>query len=131
MCRLHCLSGKAMDYCARILKRSPDIPYRSLLSKLKGRFGAELQASAKAKFVQATQERSETLKDWEDQIQALAAEAYRNLSEEYSKPAGPRLVLPGFSRYKCGPQCVYMQAQTDRGGHELHSPLQTFQKGHG
>lgn len=83
VCLLHCLSGKALDYCARILDGNPDIPYRSLLAKMEGRFGAELQASAQAKFAQACQEVKESMEDWADRIQALAVEAFRNLPEEY------------------------------------------------
>lgn len=87
MCILHCLTGKALDYCARMLKSNPDLPYRTVLSKMEGRFGAELQATAQAKFAQATQTKSKTMEDLADRVQAIAVKAFHNLSSTVtSKP---------------------------------------------
>ena len=79
MCLLHCFSRKALDYCARILERIPEIAFRSLLAKLESQFGAELQASAQATFAQAAQNNQEAMEDWADRVQALAAEAFQSL----------------------------------------------------
>ncbi|XP_052819921.1 uncharacterized protein LOC128245734 [Mya arenaria] len=84
LCLLHCLSGKALDKCARLLQCSPKMPYRSLLSKLKERFGSEFPASAQAKFADASQEKGECMEDWADRVQELAAEAFRSLPETFT-----------------------------------------------
>jgi len=81
VCLLHCLLGKALDYCTRLMRAQADIPYDTLLRKLQERFGAELQASAQAKFNLATQARSETMEDWADRVQELALEAFIGLPE--------------------------------------------------
>lgn len=51
------------------------LPYWSILAKVEGRFGAELQTSAQAKFAQACEELNESIEGWVDGIQALAVEA--------------------------------------------------------
>ncbi|KAH3703674.1 hypothetical protein DPMN_078716 [Dreissena polymorpha] len=83
MCLLHCMSGTALDYCARIMKSNPEVPYRILLNKLEGRFGAELAESAQAKFVTVIQKKGESMEDWGDRVQALATEAFRDLPETF------------------------------------------------
>jgi len=84
VCLLHCLSGKALDYCTRLMRAQADLPYDTLLRKLQERFRAELQASAQAKFNLATQTRSETMEDWADRVQELALEAFIGLPEHYA-----------------------------------------------
>ena len=84
VCLLHCLTGKALDCCARMMRVNENIPYRTLLRKLQERFGAELQVSAQVKFNQATQGKTESLEDWADRVQELAAEAFRGLPEHYA-----------------------------------------------
>lgn len=64
-----------------MLKSNSDLPYRTILSKMEGRFGAKLQAkAAQAKFAQATQTKRETIEDWVDRVQALAMEIFHNLN---------------------------------------------------
>ncbi|XP_052234004.1 uncharacterized protein LOC127846618 [Dreissena polymorpha] len=83
MCLLHCMSGTALDYCARIMKSNPEVPYRILLNKLEGRFGAELAESSQAKFATVIQKKGESMEDWGDRVQALATEAFRDLPETF------------------------------------------------
>ncbi|KAH3723899.1 hypothetical protein DPMN_049696 [Dreissena polymorpha] len=83
MCLLHCLSGTALDYCARIMKSNPEVPYIILFKQLEGRFCAELGESAQAKFATALQKKGESMEDWGDRVQALATEAFRDLPETF------------------------------------------------
>ncbi|KAH3838499.1 hypothetical protein DPMN_111909 [Dreissena polymorpha] len=62
---------------------NPEVPYRTLLKKLEGRFGAELAKSAQAKFAMALQKKGESMEDWGDRVQALATEAFRDLPESF------------------------------------------------
>ena len=82
-CLLHCLTGKALDFGARLLAGDPDLPYRTLLRKMEGRFGAELPASAQAKFYSAMQKRGESVEDWADRVHQLATDAFRHISDTY------------------------------------------------
>lgn len=84
VCLLHCLAGKALDYCTRLFRTNPQLPYTTLLSKLRERFGPELQASAQAKFNQSAQQKKENMEDWADRVQELASEAFVNLPMVYS-----------------------------------------------
>ena len=83
-CLLHCMTGKALDFCARHLRSNPELPYKKLLHKLEGRFGEMLPDSAQAMFFAAKQKKGESLEDWADRIQYLATEAFRDLPERYS-----------------------------------------------
>ena len=82
---LHMLSGKALDFCARLLKSDSDMPIRELLRKLDGRFGAEIPASAQAKFMVAMQANGETLEDWADRVHQMATDAFFHISENYCR----------------------------------------------
>ena len=84
-CLLQCLTDKALQYGAMLLKRQPSLPYRKLLQSLERRFGVEeLPAAAQAKFNQTFQEKSESLEEWADRVQTIATEAFRQLPESYS-----------------------------------------------
>ena len=83
-CLIHCLMGKALDHCTRLLQTNPSLSYRRLVDKLDSRFGAELQASAQAKFNIATQNKGESIEDWSDRVQDLATIAFREVSESYA-----------------------------------------------
>jgi len=81
---LHCLTGKALDFCARHLRANPDLSFKELVKKMEGRFGEMLADSAQAMFFSAKQRKDESLEDWSDRIQSLATEAFADLPEKYA-----------------------------------------------
>lgn len=101
-CLLHCLTGKALDYCARILRSNPNMPYRKLLGKMQERFGAELQAEAQVKFNQAVQAGNESMEDWADRVQELAAEAFQGLPESFANKQTIARFCQGLSDMDAG-----------------------------
>ena len=79
-----CLKGKASKFCSSLLKTNDDLTYKQLLRKLGDRFGdLNFGAAAHAQFNQAVQKKDESLEDWADRVQDLAAKAFKKLPDEY------------------------------------------------
>ena len=80
-----CLIGKAAAFYAVITERDDSMSYKELMRRLEARFGApELIQTAHAQFYQALQTVGETLEDWADRVQTLAAKAFRDLPEQHA-----------------------------------------------
>lgn len=85
-CLKWCLTGKAAKFSKSLLKTHKDITFKKMLKKLGDRFGEnDLSTAAFAQFNQAVQKRSETLEDWADRIRELAAKAFDNTPEKFSR----------------------------------------------
>ena len=83
-CLKWCLRGKAAKFCNSLLKVNEDLTYKQLLRKLGDRFGdLDLRAVAYSQFNHAYQGEEESLEDWADRVQELAAKAFKDLPNEY------------------------------------------------
>ena len=82
-CLKWCLTGTAAKFSKSLLKTHKDITFKK---KLGDRFGEnDLSTAAFAQFNQAVQKRSETLEDWADRIRELAAKAFDDTPEKFSR----------------------------------------------
>ena len=133
MALLHVLNGKALDFCARLMKCEPDITFRDLIVKLDRRFGAEIPASAQAKFHTSMQTKGESVQDWADRVHQLSTDAFFYISEDYcNRQAIDRFCL-GLLDVEAGHE-TYMQmfsSLEDAVNHvnlSLHSKRQMMHK---
>ena len=109
-CLLHCLTDQALTYGAMLLRRDTAMPYRKMMRKLEKRFGAEeLPAAAHSKFYQATQKKGESIEEWADRVQTMAAEAFREVPEKYSNEQVIARFCQGLSDIEAG-HSVFMRS---------------------
>lgn len=97
------LTEKAAEYCAVLVERGDELSYRSLLSRLERRFGAqELPETAQVRFQQATQGDREDLEDWSDRVLTLASRAFKELPEKYSNQQAVSKFCQGLQDKEAG-----------------------------
>ncbi|KAH3729960.1 hypothetical protein DPMN_055938 [Dreissena polymorpha] len=79
-----CLTGKAGDFFANLVKKYGDMEYFDMIKRFEKRFGyQDLPATATIAFNTARQDVDEDLDDWADRIMTLATKAFRDLPEDY------------------------------------------------
>ena len=80
------LKGKAADFYVLLCNMNEDLSYKHLISEFGMRFKREeLQETLQAQFQNECQNEGETLRDWADSILTLAAKAYKDLPEAWSR----------------------------------------------
>ena len=111
-CLKWCLTGTASKFCNSLLKTNKDLTYKKLLKKLGDRFGDDdLGATAHAQFNQAIQKKEETLEDWADRVQELAARAFKKLPDDYCNNQAVQMFCEGKLDSEAG-HSVIMQDLT-------------------
>ncbi|MCG8044187.1 MAG: hypothetical protein N0E48_00615, partial [Candidatus Thiodiazotropha endolucinida] len=85
-CLKWCLQGKASKFLKSLLKTNKDISYKKMLKKLGDRFGDDdISTAVYARFNRAIQKKNESVEDWADRVQELAAKAFNTLPDEYCR----------------------------------------------
>ncbi|KAK3090442.1 hypothetical protein FSP39_011884 [Pinctada imbricata] len=79
-----CLEGQASEFYTSVVKRDPGVRFADLMTKLEMRFGdCELPETAQVKFSTLVQNPDESLEEWSDRVQQVAAKAFQGLPDDF------------------------------------------------
>ena len=112
-CLKWCLQGKASKFCSSLLKTNADLTYKQLLVRLGDRFGdVDSNAAARAKLNSASQKKDESLEDWADRVQELAAKAFKKLPEVFCTEEAVQRFCEGMFDGEAGHNVIMQEPKT-------------------
>ncbi|KAH3785845.1 hypothetical protein DPMN_163940 [Dreissena polymorpha] len=104
--------GKAADFYAVLTEGRENVPYKELMHRLDGRFGArELPATAQGRLQVAQQEVGESLEDWSDHVLTLLV-AFPNLPQTYATEQAVAKFCHGLHHSEAGWQVSMQQPKS-------------------
>ena len=112
-CLKWCLRGKASMFCSSLLKTNEDLTYKQLLVRLSDRFGdVDSNAASRAKLDSASQKKDESLEDWVDRVQELAAKAFKKLPEAFCTEEAVQKFCEGIYDGEAGHNVIMQEPKT-------------------